>query len=228
MHLKLKVLRGASAGKEIAVKGPKFFIGRSEECNLRANSDAISRRHCAISVTEESVLIRDLGSRNGTYVNGNRIEGDHQIEMGDQLRVGPLEFLVTYVASATTSPKSAPVRAKKPVGSDDEMDGLVGNWLEEAEETDRSTRSPDRETREFRLDDTNQVRVPANGTSVAAPTDDPSTDKAKSKTKDKSDSGSAGDDSRGPVPKKSNRQKDAPKDTQEAAAQMLRKFFNRG
>ena len=50
MHVKLKVLRGASAGKEVAVKGPRFFIGRSEECHLRVNSDAISRRHCAITV----------------------------------------------------------------------------------------------------------------------------------------------------------------------------------
>lgn len=223
MHLKLKVLRGASAGKEVAVKGPKFFIGRSEECNLRANSDAISRRHCAISVTDEQVSIRDLGSRNGTFVNGNRIEGDHIIEMGDQLRVGPLEFLVTFVATPAKNPK-APARAKSPVGNDDEMDGLVGDWLEEAEESDRSTRSIERETREFRLDDTNQVKVPANGTSVGPSTAGSSSGKAK----DKSDSAAAADAPRGPVPKNSNRQKNAPKDTQEAAAQMLRKFFNRG
>ena len=55
MSVKLKVLRGASAGKEVAVRGPRFFIGRSEECNLRANSDAISRQHCAIIIDGNDV-----------------------------------------------------------------------------------------------------------------------------------------------------------------------------
>ena len=89
MHVKLKVLRGASTGKEVEIRGPRFFIGRSPECNLRANSDAISRRHCAITVGDNDVTIKDLGSRNGTYVNGTRIDGEHRIKMGDQLRVGP-------------------------------------------------------------------------------------------------------------------------------------------
>ena len=73
MHVKLKVLRGASAGREVGIRGAKFFIGRSEECQLRANSDAISRRHCAITISDTEIAIQDLGSRNGTYVNGERI-----------------------------------------------------------------------------------------------------------------------------------------------------------
>ena len=99
MHVKLKILRGAAAGKVVTIRGPRFYIGRSEECNLRANSDAISRRHCAIMVTETDVRIRDLGSRNGTFLNGERIEGEQKMQMGDQLRVGPLEFLVTFAQS---------------------------------------------------------------------------------------------------------------------------------
>ena len=106
MSVRLKVLRGASAGKEVAIRGPRFFIGRSEECNLRANSDAISRKHCAIVIEDQDVTIRDLGSRNGTYVNGSRIEGVQKLQMGDQLRVGPLEFLVTHTEKRSSSKRN--------------------------------------------------------------------------------------------------------------------------
>ena len=120
MHVKLKIFRGASAGKVVTIRGPRFYIGRSEECNLRANSDAISRRHCAITVTETEVRIRDLDSRNGTFVNGERIESEQKIQMGDQLRVGPLEFLVTFAqpanktsAAPTPQPLAEPCRTMR-------------------------------------------------------------------------------------------------------------------
>ena len=139
MHVKLKVLRGASAGKEVAISGPRFFIGRSEECHLRANSDAISRRHCAITVDNDEVKIRDLGSRNGTYVNGQRIEGEHRVQMGDQLRIGPLEFLVTYLKTAHQPPK--PKASDSAALSDDDMAGLIDDWLSEADDRPKPTTS---------------------------------------------------------------------------------------
>ena len=70
MQVRLKVLRGKSAGKEVRVAGPKFVIGRAEEANLRPRSDVISRRHCEISIDGDVVTVRDMGSRNGTFVNG--------------------------------------------------------------------------------------------------------------------------------------------------------------
>ncbi len=221
MHLKLKVLRGASSGKEVAVQGPRFFIGRSEECHLRANSDAISRRHCAITLKGDEVQIRDLGSRNGTYVNGKRIEGDHRIQLGDQLRVGPLEFLVTYLKPATASATAA-----KPVGSasgnEDEMAGLIDDWLSESDEQAQRSRVVENETREFRLDETERIdlkraaaKAEAAKTQAAAGASDDAEPEKKTPA------------SAGPVPRRS-QSKPAPKDTQEAAAQTLRKFFNRG
>ncbi|MCP4189564.1 MAG: FHA domain-containing protein [Planctomycetaceae bacterium] len=212
MSVKLKVLRGASSGKEVAIRGPRFFIGRSEECNLRANSDAISRKHCAITVEENGATIRDLGSRNGTFVNGSQIDGIHRIQMGDQLRVGPLEFLVTQVEEVrATQPE--PTKAEAGDSTEDEMAGMVGDWLEEAESDDSSASLAAPETREYKLDDTDlnlDVVKPAEK-------DDPSAENPKD------DSGSS---DTGKLPRKPT--KNVPKDTQEAAAQMLRKFFNRG
>jgi pSer/pThr/pTyr-binding forkhead associated (FHA) protein len=218
MHVKLKILRGASAGKVVTIRGPRFDIGRSEECNLRANSDAISRRHCEITVNDADVRIRDLGSRNGTHVNGERIEGEQKLQMGDQLRVGPLEFLVTFVqpAKAEVPEKAAAPTKPRGTASDDQMADMVSDWLEEADLAARSKPRTDQDTREFRLSD------------VEKPQTEPSKNGAEtgSSTPGKR---SKGEPASGTRPGKAkSRGKDAPKDTQEAAAQMLRKFFNRG
>ncbi len=215
MHVKLKVLRGGSAGKEIAVRVPKFLIGRAEECHVRVNSDAISRRHCAITLEEDDVKIRDLGSRNGTYVNGVRIDGPQRIQMGDQLRVGPLEFLVTYAKSSEAVGK--PSASGTPTASSDDMGGLISDWLSEADENDRRTRGVESETRAFRLDETDRIKVepiPTGDTKPEVPVENEAPDDERSSTST--------------FVKKTTAKNAAPKDTQEAAAQTLRKFFNRG
>jgi pSer/pThr/pTyr-binding forkhead associated (FHA) protein len=233
MHVKLKVLRGASAGKEVAINGPRFFIGRSEECHLRANSDAISRRHCAITVEDDNVKIRDLGSRNGTYVNGVRIDGEHRIQMGDQLRVGPLEFLVTYLKSQKVAAK--PRSGDSSVVSDAEMAGLIDDWLAEADDAAKPPTRAAGETREFRLDETNRIDVSVQKTlnsekSVPTSADTKAkTEGAESANQPAGSSQPSKPDERPPVlPTGRRTAKTPPKDTQEAAAQALRKFFNRG
>ena len=94
MDIKLVVVGGANAGQEVPVPGPKFFIGRAEDCQLRPRSDQVSRYHAAILVEEGFVAVRDFGSRNGTFVNGERVRTERELKNGDQLRLGPLEFEV--------------------------------------------------------------------------------------------------------------------------------------
>jgi pSer/pThr/pTyr-binding forkhead associated (FHA) protein len=106
MELKLVVLAGAKQGLEIPLKKDKFLIGRAKECSLRAGSEAISRRHCAIVRKDGRWTARDLGSRNGTYVNDVRIAEEVALNVGDELRVGPLHF---RVALASVSKTAAPV-----------------------------------------------------------------------------------------------------------------------
>ena len=100
MELRLVVVGGKNAGRKISVAGPKFFIGRSEECQLRPNSDLVSRHHCAILLEEDFAAIRDFGSKNGTFVNGERVRGEQELNSGDRLRVGPLEFDVELTEAA--------------------------------------------------------------------------------------------------------------------------------
>ena len=117
MELKLVVLAGAKQGLEIPLKKDKFLIGRAKECALRAGSEAISRRHCAIVRANGALTVRDLGSRNGTYVNDQRISEEVPLKVGDELRVGPLKFRVAPIVSskpAATAPTPPAATAVKP------------------------------------------------------------------------------------------------------------------
>jgi pSer/pThr/pTyr-binding forkhead associated (FHA) protein len=97
MLMKLKVLIGKNAGQELAIPGPKFFIGRADDCHLRPRSELISRHHCVLLLEDDYAAVRDFGSRNGTLVNGERVVGERELNKGDQLTVGPLAFEVTQI-----------------------------------------------------------------------------------------------------------------------------------
>jgi pSer/pThr/pTyr-binding forkhead associated (FHA) protein len=115
MKLKLIVLAGAKEGLEIPLKKDKFLIGRAKECALRAGSEAISRRHCAIIRRETGWTVRDLGSRNGTHVNDEKITSEVPLKVGDELRVGPLKFRVAERESTAAAP--APVADSAPAAT---------------------------------------------------------------------------------------------------------------
>jgi pSer/pThr/pTyr-binding forkhead associated (FHA) protein len=115
MELKLVVLAGAKQGLEIPLKKEKFLIGRAKECALRAGSEAISRRHCAIVRAGDQCTVRDLGSRNGTHVNDVRISEETPLKVGDELRVGPLKFRVAPIVAAAAPTSAAKSRKQPPV-----------------------------------------------------------------------------------------------------------------
>jgi len=138
MEVKLIVTQGKQAGQEVPVSGRKFFIGRAEDCHLRPHSDLISRHHCVILVEDAFVAVRDFGSKNGTYVNGQRIAAEVELKSGDRLKVGQLEFEVRIdiAVGGKKLPKvhsvqeaairtAEPPRLQKPVK--DDMD--VSDWL---------------------------------------------------------------------------------------------------
>lgn len=105
MEVRLVVSSGKNAGRVVPVTGERFFIGRAEDCQLRPNTDLISRHHCAISVEDGFVTVRDFGSRNGTFVNGERVRGEEELNNGDNLSIGPLKFVVELVVEMTGQKK---------------------------------------------------------------------------------------------------------------------------
>jgi hypothetical protein len=100
MQTKLIVASGKSAGRAIAVKRSPLLIGRAEECDVRPLSEDVSRRHCAIHVGPADTWAEDLGSRNGTFVNGVRIKEKTKLADGDLVRVGALELKVSCAKPA--------------------------------------------------------------------------------------------------------------------------------
>lgn len=69
------------------------IIGRRQDCDLCIPLMSVSRRHCQLNSNKETLTVRDLKSRNGTYLNGKRID-EATVQPGDYLKIGPLVFLL--------------------------------------------------------------------------------------------------------------------------------------
>src|SRR5690349_6061702 len=114
LQVDLKVLEGRQQGKLIPLNVRQFLIGREQDCHLRPNSDLVSRHHCVFTIDDFTVRVRDLGSTNGTYVNGERIQGQVVLKPGDNVVVGKLSFEVVVRQAAAVE---TPVGARKEGGA---------------------------------------------------------------------------------------------------------------
>lgn len=79
---------------EIDLPPGELVLGRGADCFLRIDDDLVSRRHARLIVTADSVTFEDLGSRNGSKVNGERAQGQMQLKTGDTFEVGAQQFLL--------------------------------------------------------------------------------------------------------------------------------------
>ena len=91
-HAYLVVLAGTNVGEMHKLDGPEVVVGRAKNATLRLNDDGISRRHCRIVLVGKNVVIEDLGSANGTLVNGQKVT-THALKDGDKIRVGATTLL---------------------------------------------------------------------------------------------------------------------------------------
>ena len=93
MAINLIVAEGKHRGQTIALPRTQFVIGRDASCHLRPVSPDVSKFHCAIAHQGDRIVVRDLKSTNGTFLNGERITGTAKARDGDMLGVGPLKFV---------------------------------------------------------------------------------------------------------------------------------------
>ena len=120
MRVTLLVVQGHPQGKHLFFPPGNYYFGRGAECQVRPNSAMISRQHCLLRISETAVSLRDLGSRNGTLVNGVLISTEQELKIGDQFQIGQLVFELLLVdrrtAQATTViPGSGPVTGAETV-----------------------------------------------------------------------------------------------------------------
>jgi predicted component of type VI protein secretion system len=86
-ELSLEIVEGAGAGRMVAVAGT-VTIGRGRDADLVLADELVSRRHAQVTPVGSLAVVEDLGSRNGTFVNGEGIHGPVRLAPGDQLQLG--------------------------------------------------------------------------------------------------------------------------------------------
>lgn len=130
MNVQMLVVQGKQRGQFLNFPHGEFLFGRGPECHVRPNSDWISRQHCMVRVQSSDVVLRDLGSTNGTVVNGQRVQGELTLQHGDQIQLGPLVLEVLIQpenqAMESTIPDSMQAQAKGGVGDTHLLDGQPG------------------------------------------------------------------------------------------------------
>lgn len=242
MEVKLVVTNGRHSGREIPIKVPKFFIGRAEDCHLRPGSDLVSRHHCVILVEDNAVAVRDFGSKNGTFVNGEQVMPERELKHGDRLVVGQLDFdvRISGVAGEQATPEkpqaetvagapktelaakpaapAAKLAQKKAGKVDDDLD--ISQWFGDSEASARTdTQTVDMSTI------AEQELSEESGKTTAA--EIPDTREAKADVQDVSEAEKERRRREGLVGVSKSRQAaGVTQTTQDAAAEMLKKFFS--
>lgn len=83
------------------------LIGRDPACAIWIDSSQVSRRHARLVIDEHGLTLDDLGSHNGTFVNGERIASPRRLVHGDEIRIGPAR-LTLHLAAAQSATRTAP------------------------------------------------------------------------------------------------------------------------
>jgi len=131
MNYVLQVVRGRSASTTLKLTDNVTSLGRHDDCVIRIKSSQVSRRHCELFEVGGQLMLRDLGSSNGTYVNGKRVTGEQTVKHGDELTVGAVTFRVAKLgqpasalpASPAFQPKAGDTAVVDAVEIDDADDG---------------------------------------------------------------------------------------------------------
>ena len=106
MAVYLKILQGAGNGQVLPVPNAQpVTLGRSAGASYAFDDPLLSRRHCAVECRGNLVRIVDLQSRNGTFVNGQRV-GAQLLNMGDRIKIGNLVIEVSPVGTSPATPQA--------------------------------------------------------------------------------------------------------------------------
>ncbi|MFS8063361.1 MAG: FHA domain-containing protein [Luteimonas sp.] len=117
------VLRGVSAegfGRSHPLLGPTV-VGRAPECNLRLDANGLSRQHARLVLAKGGVQVEDLGSTNGTFINGKRVQRGLAVA-GDEIGFDQLRFRLTAPG------KQEPKAVVTPMTTPDKSRARVSRW----------------------------------------------------------------------------------------------------
>ncbi len=106
-------------GREIPLSPGERVIGRDAQATLFIEDSSVSRRHALIHVESDRALLEDLGSKNGTFLNGAPLHGSTELTNGDVIAIGVVQvvFRDTSVATSTVTIQRAASRERKRIKS---------------------------------------------------------------------------------------------------------------
>lgn len=86
-----------SGADEYRLNRSQIVIGRSSSCDIQITSNLVSRQHARLTLTNLGVLVDDLGSRNGVYVNSQKVRGSYRLKSGDTLTIGDENLVLAEI-----------------------------------------------------------------------------------------------------------------------------------
>src|ERR1041385_2724900 len=141
---KLVVLSAGLAGRSQEIKADKTTIGRVDDNSFQLAEPSVSSHHCEVFLRGSGVVVHDLNSTNGTFINGEKVTGEAVLKPGQTLRLGQLEMRLETEGMAP-APASAPAAAPIPGTSSparkslDQTVVMRGVSLNELEQGPRTT-----------------------------------------------------------------------------------------
>lgn len=119
----LRGVSGSTFGKTYALVGT-MTIGRQQDCDISLPGDEISRHHARVQVLPDGVMVEDMGSANGTFINDKRVHSG-VLKPGEELRLDTVRFLLMSPGMDTTKP----LPVAPPVAAPEKSGPGVGVWV---------------------------------------------------------------------------------------------------
>lgn len=124
MGVRLKFVLGPMSGQTVPLAEGELIIGRDKDCGLGPMSDFISRHHCVLTLTDDTLTIRDLGSKNGTFVNGSRVGTvAATLTHGAIVWVGDFAFQIDLANASIDNPILEPIGGAQAMAGTGVFDG---------------------------------------------------------------------------------------------------------
>jgi len=113
MDVNLVLFKKNGSRKSFSLPSEITVIGRRHDCDFYLPLPSVSRRHCQLIVNDSTVSVRDLGSKNGTFVNGEAVE-ERELKAGDYIQISPVTFLVQIDGHPSKVVPPAPAEERLP------------------------------------------------------------------------------------------------------------------
>lgn len=129
----LEIQTGKYKGRKVKLTSSEVIVGRGEDAQVRISSAEVSREHCVLVACDDGVLVRDLGSSNGTFVDGRPITGEKLLAPGGTLTIGPLTFLLLGAPPSNPALSTDIAISGKSGTGENLSDDDIASWLSDDE-----------------------------------------------------------------------------------------------